>query len=138
MSIHIAADRRRRGTTLVGTGIGFASCCPRLVGKCRVTYNDFCHQPCVVCGLTLPPERPPGRVMVAHHRDPHEKKYSPSELSRRADKWWMVLVIELRKCVPLCAVCHAVVHDIAGNSSQPWNATLMQALEDIATWTRND
>ena len=113
----------------------------RLKHKCRVTYNDFCRQPCVVCGLELQPWAPPGRVKVAHHRNPAEKKHSPSALSRRGNEWWDVLVTELRKCEPLCANCHALVHDIAGNRHDPtpgswdsWDAVLKRAREEVAQW----
>lgn len=56
---------------------------PERPGKCRRTYNDFCHQPCSVCGLTLPSVRAPGRVMVAHHRDPRTKSGVRCLSSRR-------------------------------------------------------
>ena len=132
--VRIEADLNPIRSTFVGGGLGVASCCTRPAAKCRQTYNDFCRQPCTVCGLTIPHGRPPGRVMVAHHRDPSTKKHSPSELSRRADKWWLVLVAELLLCEPLCATCHAVVHDICGNRTQAWAQTLQEARDDIASW----
>lgn len=101
---------------------------------CRITYNDFCRQGCTVCGLVMPPYSPPGRVKEAHHRDPQEKLFSCSELSRKGNKWWPVLVAELRKCEPLCGNCHAVVHDIAGNHSDSWEDTLRLAREEVAQW----
>jgi hypothetical protein len=112
-------------------------------GMCRRTYNDFCHQPCEVCGLTLPAWRGPGRVMVAHHRSPESKKHSPSALSRRANKWWEVLVAELLKCSPLCATCHAVVHDVMDDhypsvDDEQWAYIVQQARADIANWERAD
>ena len=112
-------------------------------GKCRRTYNDFCHQPCVVCGTQLPKWRGPGRVMVAHHRSPADKAHSPSGLSQRANKWWLVLVTELRKCEPLCATCHAVVHDVMADfypdvNEGQWLDIAQKAREDIASWGRTD
>lgn len=108
---------------------------PEAPGKCRRTYNDFCHQPCSVCGLVLPKWRHPGRVMVAHHRDPRTKRYSPSGLSRRGNPWWLILIEELRKCEPLCATCHAVVHDVMGDWDYDWNRILDRARRDVASWT---
>jgi len=114
-----------------------ASVCrdPESPGKCRRTYNDFCHQPCSICGLTIPKSRPPGRVMVAHHRDPATKRHAPSELSRRSNKWWFLLIEELRKCEPLCATCHAAVHDVMGSYGHcSWDAALRVARDDVLSW----
>lgn len=113
---------------------------PNAPGKCRRLYNDFCHQPCAVCGLTLPKLRVPGRVMVAHHRNPSEKRHSPSELSRRGNQWWDVLLVELRKCEPLCATCHAAVHDIRRNEDSDrynwsWQKVVNAVRSDRSRWT---
>jgi cytochrome c553 len=81
--------------------------------------------------------------MVAHHRSPESKKHSPSALSRRANKWWEVLVAELLKCSPLCATCHAVVHDVMDDhypsvDDEQWAYIVQQARADIANWERAD
>jgi hypothetical protein len=114
----------------------------RLKHQCRITYNDFCRQPCAVCGLVMPPWAPPGRVKVAHHRNPAEKKHSPSALSRKGNEWWPVLVAELRMCEPLCANCHAVIHDLFDMNHYDadhlpylaWENLVKLARREVAQW----
>jgi hypothetical protein len=90
----------------------------------------------------MPPWSPPARVKVAHHRNPAEKKHSPSALSRRGNEWWPILVAELMKCEPLCANCHAVIHDLFSSNHYDadglpylaWEHLLKLAREEVAQW----
>ena len=56
---------------------------------------------CVLCGY-----KRCWRAMHFHHINPHEKEFSISSSYNWAD-----IEMELKKCVLLCANCHAEVHE---------------------------
>ena len=57
---------------------------------------------CVICGYSRCP-----RALVSHHLDAKDKDFS---ISSKGNQSWEHIAEELRKCVLLCANCHAEVH----------------------------
>jgi 5-methylcytosine-specific restriction endonuclease McrA len=67
----------------------------------KLTAIKWMGGECVVCGYSSC-----ARALHFHHINPHEKKNDISSLS-----CWYDIENELKKCVLLCANCHAEVHD---------------------------
>lgn len=73
----------------------------------RKTKSRMCKafdDKCCICKNTFPPE-----VFDFHHIDPSEKVFGLGGLRANA-KSWKKVVIELRKCVMMCANCHRLTH----------------------------
>ena len=51
----------------------------------------------------------PDEVMEFHHINPDEKEFSFASI-RGNPRAWKILVIEMRKCIMLCANCHRLIH----------------------------
>jgi len=47
------------------------------------------------------------RVLEFHHRNPNEKEHHVSEMMFYS---WEKIQAEVKKCMPLCANCHRIVH----------------------------
>lgn len=69
---------------------------------------------CAICGYSKCL-----RALELHHLDPAAKEFSFGHIITRACNWAKV-VMELRKCVMLCANCHREVH--ADEASVPADA----------------
>ena len=81
---------------------------------------------CGVCGYNRCQE-----ALELHHLNPNEKEFSLGSI-RACPKSWIKIVIELRKCVLLCAICHREYH--AGlieisNDIRRFNETFADYLE---------
>lgn len=59
---------------------------------------------CSLCGY-----KRSKRALVFHHRDPSKKDFGLSV--RGLTRSWEKMLAELKKCVLLCANCHAEVHE---------------------------
>ncbi len=59
---------------------------------------------CGACKTVYPIE-----VYDFHHLNPAEKEFGLTN-SLASPKSWLRIVVELRKCVMLCANCHRLVH----------------------------
>lgn len=59
---------------------------------------------CLLCGYDKC-----GNALCAHHLDPKEKEFGLSY--KGLCRSWIKVLSELKKCVLLCANCHAEVHD---------------------------
>ena len=62
-------------------------------------YKEF--HGCMDCGGKFP-----SYVLDLDHRDPKEKKFTPSRLARNNS--WQQMIDELEKCDVVCANCHRV------------------------------
>jgi len=60
---------------------------------------------CCICGYNKS-----HRALDLHHINPEDKEFSLSSVMAHPIKWEKV-VPELRKCVLLCSLCHAELHD---------------------------
>ena len=69
-------------------------------------YKD---RPCVDCGVHYP-----YYVMQLDHRDPSTKLYSPGQMHHQCG--YHACRIELAKCDPVCANCHAARTHERGHS----------------------
>ena len=72
----------------------------------KVEYITYKGGKCALCGLEY--DGTNGAVFQFHHRDPTLKKGGMTSEFR--SKPWEVAVIELDKCVLLCANCHFKLH----------------------------
>jgi hypothetical protein len=68
-------------------------------------------------------------ALELHHLDPNDKDFAFGKLLKNARAWDKIL-IELRKCVMLCANCHREVH--AGITKIPDNINKFN--EEYANW----
>lgn len=66
--------------------------------------------PCVKCGETRP------TVIEFHHIDPSTKSFNISYVASNGAKPKEVILDEIKKCVCLCANCHAEFHETYGNN----------------------
>lgn len=77
-----------------------------------------CANPgCGWCGIQTP------RIIDLHHVDPRSKSFSLS-LSEADKRSLPEVLSEIDKCVPLCLICHRLVH------------ANMIATDDIEAWKR--
>lgn len=81
---------------------------------------------CGICGYNKCPES-----LEFHHLDPTQKEFGFGQ-SRANIKSWDKLVVELRKCVLLCANCHRECH--AGLISNHLVESLPRFNEEYATY----
>ena len=66
-------------------------------------YKEF--RGCMDCG-----QKYPSYVLDLDHRDPNEKKFTPSRLAKNNS--WQQMIDELKKCDVVCANCHRIrTHD---------------------------
>ncbi len=81
---------------------------------------------CGICGYNRCPE-----ALDLHHLDPNKKEFSMGYI-RACPKSWDKIVVELRKCVLLCCICHREYHcgliEIPTNI-QKFNETFSDYLE---------
>lgn len=84
----------------------------------REAINEAKARGCVWCGEKRLP------CIDLHHLNPEEKQHNIAALVNSGTM--PVLQAELKKCVPLCANCHRVVHSILRNpkrrnrGTSPW------------------
>jgi hypothetical protein len=66
-------------------------------------YKEY--RGCMDCG-----QKYPSYVLDLDHRDPNEKKFTPSRLAKNNS--WQQMMDELAKCDVVCANCHRIrTHD---------------------------
>ena len=64
----------------------------------RTIVHWLKDKPCEDCGVSFPP-----CVMEFHHRDPSTKSFT---IAKNLMRPWYRVVLEIAKCVLLCANCH--------------------------------
>lgn len=67
------------------------------------TVFEAKNKPCKACGGTFP-----AVAMDLHHINPDEKEFTINAGQNRVSH--ARLVKELEKCIPLCAICHRLLH----------------------------
>jgi len=60
---------------------------------------------CSVCGITFPQE-----VFEFHHLNPETKEFNLGRIRSNCFSWERI-VIELRKCIMVCANCHRLIEN---------------------------
>ena len=83
----------------------------------RKEFLTSLKKPCVKCGESRP------TVIEFHHIDPSTKLFNISYVASNGAKPKQAIYDEIKKCVCLCANCHAEFHELYGtNPEKPVDA----------------
>lgn len=78
----------------------------------KIKSVDYCGGKCQICGYSRTIN-----ALSFHHVDPRKKEFT---ISRGYTYSWKKLKKELDKCILLCLVCHAEVHEGIAEIPKSW------------------